>query len=54
MIDGNELILNQATMCRAVQHWLNNEVLQNNATVSSVSYNASSYQFEITLSEVPA
>lgn len=39
MFEGkNELRLNQETMRKALQHWLNGEVLQDNHTVDDISF----------------
>lgn len=50
MIDGNTLILNQATISKAIESWLNTVVLKSEVDVESVSYNASSTNFEVVLS----
>ena len=52
MIGTNVLILNQATICNAIQYWLNDSVLQDNGKVSNVSYNAADLTFNVKLAEI--
>lgn len=49
MIDGNQLILNQVTLCKAVEYWLNKDVLKNDIEVSAINYSASDCTFEVAI-----
>lgn len=35
-VGSNEIIVNQATMCEIVQHWLNSQMIMNKSEVSNV------------------
>lgn len=49
----NRLVLNQATICDAIQYWLENEMLAGdvNIRVTNVNYNSSDFTFDVTVVE---
>ena len=47
LVGNNNIFLNMATMMKAVEWWLNSEVLQGDVTVGSIEY--CDYIFRVTI-----
>jgi hypothetical protein len=53
LIGTNKMLLNHETVRKALQYWLNEEVLQGSAEVKTVRQDHGLDMFEIEMTEVP-